>query len=822
MTQRRARVDRGLQSDFAVPTAQRGPRRCLPSGGSLATLALLAASTACAPSVWQTPWMEDREIDVASGYDAPPEPIGADLGLAYIAEEMDVYHRQVVIYDDHESGSSWSPSGWMKGPSSDWTAADVKRLRVTHPRRDPVRGPTCMRVEWSPERADSWAGIAFLSTEDDFSVYPGRDLTGATTLSFWARGDCGNEVVELSFAGIDCRRTDAAASALTGPQAPCRSWDTSESVSTGSILLEPRWRRYELDLRGRCLENVLGGFIIVFSAAPNVGECCFELDEITIDLARPNEPRLIRSFRAGMTDLERMPPDGRDIRQLRNTSYVYDVACACCAFLSVPGEDQRRRARLLADALVELAWREPLPNLSRDRPGPMAYLRVGYSCGDLLAWNEPGLPVPEVDVASTPGHSQSDARVASPPSRELRPRVLGPRLPGKTSRKPKSTDASAFEADAYAMSVDTGVIAWAAIALLNVWAAEGANPESEYLDTARALARWVLTHHASNPPCNAAAGLPDAQPAAAFRGTCFHGGYEWKCDRVVRVDWASTEHHLDWCVVFTRLAEVDARLGREIGDWRKGAQTAADFIRWAIEVGRTQQPAVGLVAGVTTLTGDRRGEPSIEVLPLDPQTWSVLALVDTPAEWSPSDEDHCVDALIWAVDNLRGREVDGKQLPGFTYSVLNPSAASNDRSPTSGSPPRDASEKTCGTNDVDKSVPGIHRRGTWPEGTGQMLLALRKAELAVPGCFPEGATRANEIATFLDELVVRSRGGVPSAWGDLVEQGFKKFNKTVMYYPVPSLAATAWTVMALSSPEGYNPFWGTPVGQEHSWQFPMR
>ncbi|MEK6733085.1 MAG: hypothetical protein AABY55_05600, partial [Candidatus Omnitrophota bacterium] len=91
----------------------------------------------------------------------------------------------------------------------------------------------------------------------------GFDLTGATKLTFWARGAKGGErVEEFKLGGI------------TG------LYPDSDIAGIGPVMLTQDWKRYEIDLSGKDLSYISGGFCWATNIDVNPDGATFYLDDI--------------------------------------------------------------------------------------------------------------------------------------------------------------------------------------------------------------------------------------------------------------------------------------------------------------------------------------------------------------------------------------------------------------------------------------------------------------------------------------------------------------------------------------------------------------
>lgn len=131
-------------------------------------------------------------------------------------------------------------------------------------------GKTCMRVVYDVEcsRGDQkWAGVYWLNPANNWgSRKGGYNLTGAKRLAFWARGDKGGEQVqEFTVGGVSGDYPD------------------SDTAMIGPVILGTKWREYSIDLRGKDLSYISGGFAWTTSEDVNPEDCTFYLDNIRFE-----------------------------------------------------------------------------------------------------------------------------------------------------------------------------------------------------------------------------------------------------------------------------------------------------------------------------------------------------------------------------------------------------------------------------------------------------------------------------------------------------------------------------------------------------------
>lgn len=166
-----------------------------------------------------------------------------------------------VYADGGSLDNHYYPSGWMPATAS-------KDLQVnTSWQNYPFSGDTCIRISYKNNSGTRWAGIFWQNPANNWGTVPnaGFDLQGANKLTFWARGDKGNEfITEFKMGGL-----------ASG------EYFDSDSAGVSQVQLTKEWKKYEIDLRGRDLSYIIGGFCWSTSIDVNDPEgIVFYLDEI--------------------------------------------------------------------------------------------------------------------------------------------------------------------------------------------------------------------------------------------------------------------------------------------------------------------------------------------------------------------------------------------------------------------------------------------------------------------------------------------------------------------------------------------------------------
>lgn len=166
------------------------------------------------------------------------------------------------VYADSSSlDNHFIPSGWM--PTT--APADVKMDRNW--KNYAFSGDSCIRAEYKDVSGTRWAGIQWQTPANNWGAVPnaGINLQGATKLTFWARGENGGEIInEFKIGGISSGE-----------------YIDSDSASVGPIQLSKEWKKYEIDLSGKDLSYIIGGFCWATNIDVNNPDgIVFYLDEI--------------------------------------------------------------------------------------------------------------------------------------------------------------------------------------------------------------------------------------------------------------------------------------------------------------------------------------------------------------------------------------------------------------------------------------------------------------------------------------------------------------------------------------------------------------
>ena len=154
----------------------------------------------------------------------------------------------------------FAPSGYM-GDQADIDLYECERT-------EPHSGELSMRVTYSATGTSGWSGVYWQDPDGNWGTLPGGyDLTGATRLSFWAKGQNGGEVIAFKAGGLWGSHGDS----------------LQPAAATGPLALATEWRQYSIDLRGQDLSQIIGGFAWVANRCSNPQGATFYLDDIAYE-----------------------------------------------------------------------------------------------------------------------------------------------------------------------------------------------------------------------------------------------------------------------------------------------------------------------------------------------------------------------------------------------------------------------------------------------------------------------------------------------------------------------------------------------------------
>ncbi|MBI5589471.1 MAG: hypothetical protein HY881_03200 [Deltaproteobacteria bacterium] len=356
---------------------------------------------------------------------------GSTSSVTYLSKVQDQFHTTFNVYSDaYAAGNHFAARGMLNSApvmQENWSIAQHS-------------GSTCIRCEFKSSTSP-WGGWYMMngvlqgtasSPSENWGDTPnaGMDLSGATQITFWAKGDKGGERAEFFALGIG-RNSSTGLAEKPYP-------DSSPKASSGVVTLSNDWQKFTISLVGRDLGYVLGGFGWVAAATENgQHDIVFYLDDITYDKNRSSEPRFLVSY-------ETEPGTNSFDLIMRNVAYTYDNAVA---LISLLGASENNRAKLIADAFVYAQ--------NNDRYFTDGRLRNAYQGGD----------------------------ISLPPGWYPNGKIGTVRMPGWSD--PSTNN---WIEDANQVGSDTGNMAWAMLSLLAYY---DVTEDNTYLSSVIKMADWV-------------------------------------------------------------------------------------------------------------------------------------------------------------------------------------------------------------------------------------------------------------------------------------------------------------------------------------------
>jgi hypothetical protein len=150
---------------------------------------------------------------------------------------------------------NFAPSGYM---------GDVSDLKVMGAYTNTMKKDVpSLKIGYMAGGEMGWSGLVWQNPANNWGEFDGGyNLSKAKTISFWAKGEKGDEVVEFRLGGMASMHPD------------------SDSVSAGDITLKTEWTQYTLDLSAANLNYISCGFGFVLKQEANPLGATFYLDDI--------------------------------------------------------------------------------------------------------------------------------------------------------------------------------------------------------------------------------------------------------------------------------------------------------------------------------------------------------------------------------------------------------------------------------------------------------------------------------------------------------------------------------------------------------------
>ena len=226
---------------------------------SIMALAAFALQGCGGVTVSNEPSLEEVKADSDSSSQSAQEPSRAPIKNTGARVSESGVFKTLPIYTDAKSPDNhYTPSGWM-GDFGDIKFNDTYMEK-------PHGGSTSVQIIYTNKATQGarWAGIYWQNPPNNWGMRPGGyDLTGAKKVTFWARGEKGGErIEEFKIGGI------------TGEYAD------SDVAGIGPVVLTTDWQQFTIDLEGKDLSSISGGFCWATNLDVNPDGATFYLDDI--------------------------------------------------------------------------------------------------------------------------------------------------------------------------------------------------------------------------------------------------------------------------------------------------------------------------------------------------------------------------------------------------------------------------------------------------------------------------------------------------------------------------------------------------------------
>lgn len=190
-----------------------------------------------------------------------PAQTSAQAGLDYLRQVMDQFHNRFPVYDDVSSaGNHFHAFGKIP---DEYATVDINGSWSASKHS----GATSIRCVFTDSAGANYGGFYFQNgtlTTGQTAPQPncgtvsqaGINLSGATALTFWARGESGGERIEFFVGGVGRNPVSGA------PEAPYPDSTSRRPVFGTVTMLTTSWQKYTIDLNGLDLSYVQGGLCL--------------------------------------------------------------------------------------------------------------------------------------------------------------------------------------------------------------------------------------------------------------------------------------------------------------------------------------------------------------------------------------------------------------------------------------------------------------------------------------------------------------------------------------------------------------------------------
>lgn len=165
----------------------------------------------------------------------------------------------LYVYQDW-GNTKFVPEGFM---------GDINDINLDDNFQRDTSRPNVIKVTYTPKGGQGFSGIYWWvpgtnwGNGDDV----GLDISCASKLTFWARGENGGEKAEFKVGGLKGVYNDS----------------LQPAQSSGPITLTAEWLQYTIDLTGKDLSHIMGGFVWVTNKPANPNGATIYIDDVRFE-----------------------------------------------------------------------------------------------------------------------------------------------------------------------------------------------------------------------------------------------------------------------------------------------------------------------------------------------------------------------------------------------------------------------------------------------------------------------------------------------------------------------------------------------------------
>lgn len=202
------------------------------------------------------------------GYEAQTVGVPGDGKLGVLVLKLDA--SSSVVDAPFDVAPLWYPTGWMGDHGAIKVAEETVNVRSNDP------DAKCTKWTYQVVTTDTavdmgWSAVVWQYPSENWGGKPGRRVTGATKVTFWARGGVGGEIVDFK----------TGSESFNVEPEPGMWKDTYGAATNAALTTE--WAKYEIPLDGANTSMVISGFLWATTMGLDGAAVTFYLDELRFE-----------------------------------------------------------------------------------------------------------------------------------------------------------------------------------------------------------------------------------------------------------------------------------------------------------------------------------------------------------------------------------------------------------------------------------------------------------------------------------------------------------------------------------------------------------